>query len=219
MLPASIVKRGLKDSYPLTYKYYYQLLSIAHKMAVKLRQPDDDVKQMVLLTATTAEKNYDPSKGKFLAYASTIAFNDINKLLHSSSISTVGKKVQRFIKEYREEHQEYPDNQTIAKALGVSEREVVLSFLSVTPQEIGELLSGSPFVLDEGDMDLEYQAQVDEMMSKGFSQLNDLQRLLVSEIIFQNKPKGEVAKVLGVTLDTVDETLEEALSILKPYVI
>jgi len=218
MLPVSIIKKGLKDGYPLTYKYYYQLLSIAHKMAIKLKQPDDDVKQLVLLTATTAEKTYDESKGKFLAYVSTIAFNDINKLTHSSSLSSVGKKVQRFIKEYREEHQEYPDNQTIAKALRVPEREVILSFITVSPKEIGELLSGSPFVLDEEDMDLEYQAQVDEMMTKGFSQLNDLQRLIVSEVVFQSKPKGEVAKLLGITLDTVDETLEEALSILKPYV-
>lgn len=218
MLPVSIIRKGLKDNYPLTYKYYYQLLSIAHKMAVKLRQPDDDIKQMVILTATTAEKSYEPSKGKFLAYVSTIAFNDINRLIHSSSLSTIGKKVQRFIKKYREEHQEYPDNQTIAKALGISEREVVLSFLSVTPREIGELLSGSPFVLDEGDVDLEQQAQMDEMLTKGFSQLNDLQRLLISEIIFQNKPKKEVAKLLGISLSTVDESLEGALGILKPYV-
>lgn len=215
MLKYESIRKGLKD-YHYTYKYFYQLMGLSKKLAKRYNESYDDIKQIVLIMATRLEKKYQQSKtGRFVSFVEVSTIRELNKLYHISEKRS--QKVYKYIQQYKKEHNEMPNVSQIAEALGISRQEVIIGLPKVSPEEFADFCYGSDFY--PSDIGLEEEVELEEMLTKGFNQLNDLQKTLVKRVILQAQPKAKVGKLLGLSEKEIDKQLDDALSILKPYVL
>ena len=218
--PKTFIASLKADGYPLTADNYYKLRHISYKLAKKYRLLNllDDVQQVVWVTATKKEKNFDSSKSAFSTYIYVIAERVvINTFIRPLSTFTVGKKIQEFSKKQRKETGDAPTVSEIAQEFGISEHMVQATYLYSCPKNDYDLLQEQFSVMQEDDT-LSYMVELEELFTKGFVGLSDLQRAIIDELIIQENSLEIAAEKLGIDKNTLETEYNVALSLLKEYI-
>ena len=68
------------------------------------------------------------------------------------------------------------------------------------------------------DDPLSYLMELDELFTKGFQSLSDLQRAIIEELIIRDSSHEVAAAKLGITQEVLNQEYQTALQILKEYV-
>ncbi len=215
-----MVQHLAANGYPVTASNFYKLKQVAYKLSKKYRliHMFEDIFQTVLFTACKKEQRYDSTKSAFSTYIYIIAERIIiNTYIRPLSTFTLGKKIQDYNKEVKQETGESPTISEMASKFDVSEDEVRSTFLYHSAENDFRLLQDSFSSMQEDDP-LSYLMELDELFTKGFQSLSDLQRAIIEELIIRDSSHEVAAAKLGITQEVLNQEYQTALQILKEYV-